>query len=387
MATNRELIVSELLCYVQSKMSSIAHDIIIKAIISFYGDDEISNGKKMLFDKADETKTRYKTYRTDKARLDIQDIINKFNELGDKCPIFVAENLSNVPLTTIDSVELAKMSKDLADVLNLKTNVVASFATLSCLQTDFSTLIDKMGKIDEIVSEIALLKLLLSSKDEHCVKKPKDDVINEDEAKSDLSDDDDDTEDGASNCDGDIDSDGSVIIPTTNHAAAPKPVAHRHAAPKHVTTRPAKPHAVIDKDWITKDGFHLVTQKTNKHKYSDAVRRDSNRIYVNSSRKKAQMNITLKTVKPVSRQHRNEQYNSSVFVSRLDPTTKSRDIVNYLQIHHNRQFKVEQIRSKYDNYSSFKIVVPRQFGSALLNKGNWPNDAYVRPWIEKPRDY
>ena len=62
--------------------------------------------------------------------------------------------------------------------------------------------------------------------------------------KQDISDDDDDTEDGASNCDGDIDFDGSVII---------------YAAHKYVTSRHTKSHDIVNKDWITEDGFNLVT--------------------------------------------------------------------------------------------------------------------------------
>ena len=72
----------------------------------------IYKAKFLLFEECIETKLRLKTYRNDKkVKGDSEDIIMKFNEVGSDCPRFVAADISNVPATTSDAFDLAKLSK------------------------------------------------------------------------------------------------------------------------------------------------------------------------------------------------------------------------------------------------------------------------------------
>ena len=123
MSDLRECVISEVLCYVQGKMSSVEHDIIIKAVTSFYGESEIGHAKKLLFDKCSETKTRHRIHHSEKAKHDCQDIINKLNEVGLNSPMFVAADVNNLPLATADAFNLNVNAKRLSDCLSLETDV------------------------------------------------------------------------------------------------------------------------------------------------------------------------------------------------------------------------------------------------------------------------
>ena len=56
-------ITSELLCYIQNKMSTNDHDFIIKTVTEFYSETDITSAKKLLFDSCEETALRLITYR------------------------------------------------------------------------------------------------------------------------------------------------------------------------------------------------------------------------------------------------------------------------------------------------------------------------------------
>ena len=78
-----------------------------------------------------------------------------------------------------------------------------------------------------------------------------------------------------------------------------------------------------------------------------------------------------------------------VFISRLDPKTTPQNVTLFLKSKYNKHFKVEQIKTKYDSYASFKVFVPYSMKSDLLNKYNWDSNGnvYVRQFIENTRPY
>ena len=89
----------------------------------------------------------------------------KFNDVGSDCPRFVAADFTNVPVTTSDAFDLAKLSKNIDYALNLESRVSESFATLSCLQIDCQSILHKCNKIAMLTDEIIALKLPTASKD------------------------------------------------------------------------------------------------------------------------------------------------------------------------------------------------------------------------------
>ena len=158
----RECVISEILCYFQVKMNTMEHDFIVKVVTTYYSESDIGIAKKLLFDKCCDTKIRYRTYHNDKAMHDCQDIINKMNEVSECSPMFVAADVNNLPLATVDAFDLNSMSKKLSSLLNLETDVKAAFASLSCLQNDFLEMFNKCSGIGSMKTDIAAIQLKLS---------------------------------------------------------------------------------------------------------------------------------------------------------------------------------------------------------------------------------
>ena len=94
-----------------------------------------------------ETNMRLKTYRTEAAKHDCVDIINKLNEVEANCPTFVVANLNHNPITTADSFDLSKICRNIEMVRQLENSVTNNFATLSCLQSDFSIVLKNVQKL------------------------------------------------------------------------------------------------------------------------------------------------------------------------------------------------------------------------------------------------
>ena len=106
-------------------------------------------------------------------------------------------------------------------------------------------------------------------------------------------------------------------------------------------------------------------------------------------------NITLKAADSVRREdtRRTTEHNRTtkkqceIFVSNLHPDTTSSDVIKYLKAEYNEYFKIEHIRTKCNDYSSFKIVAPMFLKNKLLEKSSWKANVYVRPFYTKARVY
>ena len=96
--------------------------------------------------------------------MDSRDIVIKLNEVGWNCPTFVPKEIAKLPLTTPDAFDLAKISKDIDDVLRIKENIINSFTTLTCPQSDFQLVLKQSNKIDELSEDVSSLKLLVEKK-------------------------------------------------------------------------------------------------------------------------------------------------------------------------------------------------------------------------------
>ena len=153
--------------------------------------------------------------------------------------------------------------------------------------------------------------------------------------------------------------------------------------PLRLTDRPQHLNA-----WMTDGGFTLVDATTQKKKIQS-------RMFTNSSRKKIdRMTDALKTVVP--RYHGNDRRHGGysrtdnkmceVFVTRLVPETTASDVLRFVKPRVNRNVKIEQLRTKYDEYSSFKLCVPGFLKNKMLDKKFWENvNIYVREFVPKPR--
>ena len=353
MSTNvpANLIVSEILCFIQSKMNTSEHDFMVKSVVSFYSEDAIHEAKILLFEECIETKLRLKTYRKEKAKQDCEDIIVKFNEVGSGCPRFVAADLSNVPITTSDAFDLAKLSKSIEHVLQLESQVSDSFAALSCLQVDFKSVLQRCNKIDVLTDEIMALKLSIAAKDGGLpLPQPASMPIVENlvdiDSQSDIS---------------------SVKSESSDDELLVLDADDKQEEPEQEPNQPKVKWSAVSRDYhsnMTDGGFKLVG-KIGK----------PSRTFTNSS------------LKPQHHaRHRGESNKyCSVFVSNLTTDTKVSDVVSFLREKHNRHFKVVQIPSKFNDCVSFKVVVPFEMKDTMLDKRNWKKNVYIREFFENSR--
>ena len=343
------LIVSEILCFIQSKMNTSEHDFMTKSLVSFYSEDAIHEAKILLFEECVETKLRLKTYRNDQAKHDCEDIVIKLNEVGSNCPRFVAANLNNVPITTSDAFDLAKLSMNIEHVLRLESHVSDSFATLKCLQGDFSSILKRCSTIDMLADEVMALKLLIAAKDGG-LPLPQPDTSTE--KKSDIE-----MESDDSSVFSETSDDKLLVLDADDEQEEPAPVLTKQKVVKQRTVRDHESK-------MTEGGFKLVGNSGK-----------SSRTFTNSSLKHQQQ----------APQHGRSNKYCSVFVSNLTTDTKSADVVSFLHKKHGRRFKVVQIPSKFNDCVSFKVVVPVELKDIMLDKRNWTKNVYVREFFENSR--
>ena len=365
------LIVCEILCYVQNKMDNINHDYIVKTVADFYNENNIHTAKTMLFGCCKDTALRFKSYRMDAAKLDCRDIITKMNEIGTECPTFVAKNVSLLPPTTADMFNLTKITNSIKDILKIESTVVESFGIMGCLQKDLDTMLEKFKVIDNLVQSVDAMKLAV---DKRSARR-----IIESESSSSDSDSGDETISDSSSID-DVPNSNSPADLSVTDATDGTDVLN---SPLRLRDGLANRNALM-----TEGGFHMVKSKDH--------------VVVNSN-----YNVShpgqdvpkLRAVRPARRDYNSQHgggrgsgggshYNNGrcdIFVSRLQPSTSARDVVINLKSKFNRNFRVEQLQTKYDHYASFKVTVPLTFKKNLLNKDNWDdNHVFVKSFVKKP---
>ena len=369
----RECVISEMLCYLQGKMNTMEHDFIVKAVTTYYSESDIGIAKKLLFDKCCDTKIRYRTYHNDEAMHDCQDIINKMNEVGEGSPMFVAADVNSLPL---DAFDLNSMSKKLSSLLNLETDVKAAFASLSCLQNDFLEMVNKCSGIGSMKTDIAAIQLKLSEQSKAGVPEAGAPEVDTPEVASPEAD----VTQVQINFDKDSDTNSSTDAGNSSYDGDDE---YYTEFPKMLSNQ--MDARIPPKKWLTDGRFKFVKDKS-AHKPALAVKSTS-RVFVNSGRRTLDSRkYSLKSVKPMSHDSIGDSSKFDVFVSRLDPATKPRDVAQYLKHVHGKQFKVTQVRNKYPGYVSFKVnAQSRKLMSALLNKDNWDAGVFVKEFNTKSR--
>ena len=268
------------------------------------------------------------------------------------------------------------MSKKLSSLLNLETDVKAAFASLSCLQNDFLEMFNKCSGIGSMNTDIAAIQLKLSEQSKADVPEAGAPEVDTPEVASSEAD----ITQAQINFDKDSDTNSSTDAGNSSYDGDDE---YYTEFTKMLSNQ--MDARIPPKKWLTDGAFQFVKDKS-AHKPALAVKSTS-RVFVNSGRRTLDSRkYSLKSVKPMSHDSIGDSSKFDVFVSRLDPATKPRDVAQYLKHVHGKQFKVTQVRNKYPGYISFKVnAQSRKLMSALLNKDNWDAGVFVKEFNTKSR--
>ena len=77
---------------------------------------------------------------------------------------------------------------------------------------------------------------------------------------------------------------------------------------------------------------------------------------------------------------RHTQKKDGLFISRLSRNTRSSDVVNYIRNEANLNLRCDPVPTKYDSYRSYYIHAHPCHHGLLLRPGMWPKDVIVRPY-------
>lgn len=124
------IVIDELLAFVQNKISVIDDDSLIQILKSSFKSDEIKRSKSLLFESVPTEKRNITRKKVGKETRDLEDIISLFRGSNmDMRPVFVARDLEKLPPVTFDHVDVTKMLKELVLLQSEIKDIRSSFVT------------------------------------------------------------------------------------------------------------------------------------------------------------------------------------------------------------------------------------------------------------------
>ena len=135
-----EIVVNELLCFVQNKMNMLPSETIVQLCSKHYRTDEIETAKKKLYEVCP-TDTRVLNRKGPKKNVqNLDDVVKRLNELDPErevIPFFVARDLGNLPPITFNSIDVSVL---LAKIESMHDEVQLMRAGMTCQQSTAETL-------------------------------------------------------------------------------------------------------------------------------------------------------------------------------------------------------------------------------------------------------
>jgi hypothetical protein len=129
---NCNIVINELLAYIQNKISIIDEDSLAKICVASFTSEDITVSKTLLLESLSDEYRKKARKGLGKENRELHDIISLFKVVDpDVMPVFVARELEKLPPITFDHLDVSKMLKDHvrleADIREIKS----SYATLS----------------------------------------------------------------------------------------------------------------------------------------------------------------------------------------------------------------------------------------------------------------
>lgn len=131
---NCNIVVCEVLSYIQYKHDVMDNESIIQICDSAFSEKEIEVAKTLLFESATTSQRKVSRRKDGKSKRNIEDIIC-FKEVDpDTIPIFVAGDLQKLPPISIDHVDAVTMLKNIITLRNEINSFKDNYATVTQLQ-------------------------------------------------------------------------------------------------------------------------------------------------------------------------------------------------------------------------------------------------------------
>lgn len=364
MSERNEMIVNELLTFLQNKLDIIDELSLVQICVSNYSDNEVEAAKTIVFDLIPDGSRCVIRKGDDKKKKNIKDILRLLKETDpDKHPVFVAKNLNRLPPVTFDHVDVSRLLKDLT---LLK-------AELKSLREDSATKEDIM-QVQHELKQLSLNNKSLTN---------------------------------ALHLPATVNSRSKTQRPSplTSHQASGETEqrALSHSAPPPPMPPATSPQPVFSGDEITRalytPSYRDIITRTSLSQRSEAPKQSANELSVNDNGEKDFITVVHKKRKKIlnirgtlenSHRLRVAETLSAIYVSRFTKDITEVDIKGHVSDMGEECHSVTLLKqNRATSFNSFKIEVPSCKINKFLSGEFWPVGLVFRRYKERylPRSY
>lgn len=389
---NCNIVIDELLSYVQNKISLIDEESLIRICVGHFGIEEIQKSKSLLFESLTAGSRKIVRKGQGKENRALCDIISAFKAADpDLMPVFVARNLEKLPPITFDHLDVSDLLKRLTvlqseikdvkmmyatmeqmnelkvDVMNLKNRVdESSISTMKLSNVNMkrgaatiqsSGLDDSDYTLCEDSTRVESLNIGLTSS-------PKiNNIVDEEDVNKNMK----------------IDEGVCISLRRPLPADAQMAAASEITSEKGMDVRVSSPEPNAPSEQMIGRGKQIASTVSNKTTDSDgqwilvANRKSSS---------KYRMKGKIGTAELESGNFKAADRNIPIFISNVHIDTNEKDIVDYICCKTRLEVKLEQIRIKnHTSYKAYKFFIPQSKEHMLLNDNLWPKGIVFRRFV------
>lgn len=359
MTNQCNLIISELLCFVQCKLDVMDEVSLLQICESSFSDKEVDEARDILVQSSN---LRTARKGDGKKKRVLQDILRVLKETDPgQLPVYVAKDLHRLPPVTFDHIDATTLLKDILllkqDVNKIKSDYAKS--------TDIVNLQEKIDIIHTTAAQPQIISLPVIKN-----KNPKKKTNNSWKTNGFLPNLQTEKVGGEN-----LQTYRPTPIPQNNRrvSANPhqEPPSTTNLAGNHLTQRTSSP--------INKSEIHNLDETHIDHSFTTVVNK---KVKYRAIRKKnsnlqGKAKLTSTRIKVVPRL-------SFIYVSRFEEGTTEKDIEEFLLENGKTVVKVEKLTQfKKTDFSSFKITIEQTEEQSFLSEELWPAGIVYRRYKPK----
>ena len=407
------VVVNELLCFVTNKIDVMTQDVLVKLCADFYDCNSIVTAKKLLYEKIQDlniaiTLPRYaKRKGLNRNKSDILDIIRLCHEVGSSVPVFVARDLSSLPAVSANSFDVALLVRDieamklqllgLADMSALSRQIVAAVESITKARPVESAPQQPVGStciVHAAVKEGALLHDNVDNEIESIAADGSNQSVS---SPTDIRPD----VEVPVRCEVDLTGSEDASVSTTavndvrDPPAAPRPRQNSDSVRSLAEVVASSPPPTDSRE------FQHVTRHRSRNNRSsnNSIAASNNSIAASnngiSASNKAHPRVS-KTNSPThvigsgrqgaacciqaAQRHGRQSVTGGLFISRVAANTSASSLRRYIKDCCGVNAKCFAIKTKYDTYSSFRVLADSHLDK-LLEPSIWPAGVLIRDFL------